>query len=106
MYDQRQNAHASMPANFSGPQLCPQPIEHSTQAVRILNNGFVIASPRKLQVGSLLSLRLCIPPDVSGGPFWETRCIEARVTAKRIRRDGAIRYKVELDFQSESPGVL
>ncbi len=98
MRDQSRCSQTLIPISFSCSDLSSGPVEHSTRAVRILNNGFVITSPRRLTIGSLLSLRLRISPEASGGPFWESRCIEARVIAERTLHDGAVGYKVELEL--------
>jgi hypothetical protein len=70
--------------------------EYSTRVISIFQNGFVISSPRKLRVGSLLSLRLRLPPEFARGPFREMRCT-GHVAAEQSLKEGELGYKVELD---------
>jgi hypothetical protein len=70
--------------------------DYTTQAVSIFQNGFVIVSPEKLKIGSLLSLRLRVPPEVSGGPFWESRCADARVVTEQLLKGGELGYGVTI----------
>lgn len=72
--------------------------EYATQAVSIFQNGFVISSPLKLRTGSLLALRLRIPPDTSG-LFREERCT-ACVTGEQPGKDEELAYKVEIETAS------
>jgi hypothetical protein len=70
--------------------------EYSTQVISIFQNGFVISSPRKLRIGSLLSLRLRLPPEFASGPFREMRCT-GHVAGEHSLKGEELRYKVELD---------
>ncbi|HTZ46222.1 MAG TPA: hypothetical protein VMH20_01430 [Verrucomicrobiae bacterium] len=85
-----------VPISFCCLELNSEPIEHSTKAVRILQNGYVITSPCKLRCGTLLSLRMRLPNDEKGNMFWENRCT-ATVLGEYLLNDGVLRYKVELD---------
>ena len=48
--------------------------EIAAQAVNISRTGLYLTSPKRLAVGSLLSLRLQVPIEISGSPFREVRC--------------------------------
>ncbi len=87
----------SGPVSSLGLERGPRTLQHSAQAVRICHNGFVITSRRKLKIGSVLSLRLYIPPDVSGGPFWECRLTYGRVAKEQALKNGGCGYKVEIE---------
>jgi len=71
-------------------------IDYATQVFRIFQNGFVITSPRKLRIGSLLSLRLRIPLELEDGVLRELRC-PGRVVAEEARNGGELQYRVEVE---------
>lgn len=84
-----------IPVSFRCYEIDLGAVEYSTQAVSIFHNGFVITSPQKLRKGSLLLVRLRMPPESFGGGFWESRCV-GRVVAEHPPNDGELRYRVEL----------
>lgn len=85
-----------IPVSFRSSELGSGIVEFTTRAVSFFQNGFVITSPEKLKIGSLLSLRLRVPPEVSGGPFWESHSADARVLAKQMLRSGELGYIVKI----------
>lgn len=74
-------------------------MEYSTCLVSFDRDGLVITSPRKLRCGSLLSIKMRMPPEILGGLFWHCRCT-GRVVAERLLSDGDLTYKVELETSS------
>jgi hypothetical protein len=56
-------------------------IEYASQIESISRHGLLMSSPKRLKAGSQLSLRLRIPPEISGSAFWEIRCT-GHVTAQ------------------------
>jgi hypothetical protein len=85
-----------VPVGFRCLQLGSDPVEFSTQTLRVLHDGFVITSPRKLRTGDILSLRLRMPPENPQDRFWELRRT-ARVTAEQPRENGRFVYRVEYE---------
>ena len=85
-----------IPVSFRCSELGSGVPDYTTQAVSIFQKGFVITSPEKLEIGSLLSLRLRVPPEVSGGPFWESRCADARVVTEQLLKGGELGYGVRI----------
>ena len=84
-----------VPVGFHCLELGSDPFEFATQTLSILNDGFVITSPRRLRLGDILSLRLRMPEDPDGR-FWEIRRT-ARVTAEHPRENGRFVYRVEYE---------
>lgn len=72
------------------------PVEFSTQTLRVLHDGLVITSPRRLHPGEVLSLRLRMPPENPEDRFWELRRT-ARVIAEQSREHGRFVYRVEYE---------
>jgi len=89
-----------IPVSFRCSEVGSAAVEYTTQAVSIFQKGFVITSPEKLEIGSLLSLRLRVPPEVSGGPFWESHCAGARVVAEQLLKGGELGYRVTIKGDS------
>ena len=84
-----------IPISFRCSELGSGAAEYATKAVSIFQNGFVITSPEKLKTGSFLSLRLRVPPEISGGPFWESHCADAVVT-EQLLENGEVGYRVKI----------
>jgi hypothetical protein len=85
-----------IPVSFRCLETGSEEIEYTTRTVSIFHNGFVMSSPRRLRVGGLLSLRLRVPPEISGSPFIETRCT-GYVKAEQKLKDGSLGYRVEIE---------
>ena len=85
-----------IPVSFHCSELGSGAAEYATKAVSIFQNGFVITSPEKLKTGSFLSLRLRVPPEISGGPFWESHCADARVITEQLLKSGELGYRVKI----------
>ena len=92
-----------IPVSFRYSDLGSGAPEHTTQAVSFSQNGFVIISPERLKIGSLLSLRLRVPPEVSGGPFWESHCADARVVTEQLLKGGELGYRVTINDDALRP---
>lgn len=75
-------------------------VEYPTGLVSLFQNGFVITSPRKLRLGSLLSIRMRMPPETPGGNSSHRRCA-GRVIGEQRVSNGELGYKVV--FESPSP---
>lgn len=86
-----------IPVSFRCLEFGSDTIEYATETISIFHNGFVLSSPRKLRVGSLLSLRLRIPTEISGGLFRETRCTACVALEQRLK-SGALAYRVEIEM--------
>lgn len=71
-------------------------VEYATNTVSIFPNGFVLTSPRKLKLGSALSLKLRLPPESPGCPFRESGCMGC-VMAEQKLEDGTLGYRVEIE---------
>jgi hypothetical protein len=87
---------ALIPVSFRCLEIGSDSIEYATQIESISRDGFLMTSPKRLKVGSRLSLRLRVPPEISGSPFWETRCT-GHVTAQQRLKDGRPAYRVEIE---------
>jgi len=70
--------------------------DYQTSVVSILQNGFVITSPRKLRKGCLLSINLRFPAEPPESAFWEKRC-SARVVAEQPVDSGTLAYHIEIE---------
>lgn len=82
-----------IPVSFRSLDIGYQFTEYPTGLVSLFQNGFVISSPRKLRLGSLLSIRMRMPPERPGGNFSHHRCA-GRVVAEQRVEGGALGYKV------------
>lgn len=71
-------------------------IEYTTRAIRIFQNGYVISSPRRLRIGSLVSLRLSMPLEFRAENLREMRCA-ARVIAEESISNTSMGYMVQFD---------
>jgi hypothetical protein len=85
-----------VPVGFHCLKPASDPFEFATQTLSILNDGFVITSPRKLRRGDILSLRLRMPPGDLDPRFWEIRRT-TRVVAEHPRENGTFVYRVEYE---------
>lgn len=85
-----------VPVGFRSLGLGSDPFEFSTQTLRVLHDGFLITSPRRLRLGERLSLRLRKPPENPEDRFWEFRRT-ACVTAEQPRENGKFVYRVEYE---------
>ena len=88
--------HLPIPVSFRSLDVGHKFVEYSTCLISLFQNGFVITSPRKLRVGSLLSIRMRMPPEVLGGVYWHRRCA-GRVVAEQRANGGSLAYKVEFE---------
>jgi len=86
----------AIPVSFCCLDLTSDFFEYSTKVLSVFNEGFVITSPKRLSLGSVLSLRLRAPSDKCTGTYFENRCT-ARVVAEQKFKDGGVGYKVPLD---------
>jgi hypothetical protein len=71
-------------------------VEYATKTIGLFPNGFVMSSPRKLRVGSLLSLRLRVPPKNIGGTFLEFYCTACVLSEQKLK-GGTLGYRVEIE---------
>jgi hypothetical protein len=94
--------HLPIPVSFRSLDIGHGFVEYPTVLVRLFQNGFVISGPKKLRLGSLLSVRMRMPPEALGGNFSHRRCA-GRVVAEQRINSGALRYRVL--FESPSPFV-
>ena len=85
-----------VPVGFCCLELGSDPVEFSTQTLRVLQDGFVITSPCKLRQGDMLSLRLRMPPENPDDRFWELRRT-ARVMDEQPRASSRFVYRVEYE---------
>jgi hypothetical protein len=92
--------HLPIPVSFRSLDIRHGFMEYPTGLVSLFQNGVVISSPRKLHLGSLLSIRMRMPPDTPGGDCSHRRCA-GRVVAEQRVNDGTLGYKVV--FESDSP---
>lgn len=86
-----------IPVSFRCLELGSPSVDYATGPVSIFHNGFVITSPRKLRTGSLISIRMRMPPEKKGERFWDTRCL-GRVVAEQKLKDGGLAYKIEFEI--------
>ena len=70
--------------------------EYLAETVRVSSTWLLMKSPRLLTLGSLLSLRLRVPTELSGSPFSEVRG-DGRVVSEHPLDDGSLAYKVAID---------
>lgn len=94
--------HLPIPVSFRSFDIGHGFVEYPAGLVSLFQNGLVISSPRKLRLGSLLSVRMRMPPETPGSNFSHRRCA-GRVVAELRVNNGALGYKVV--FESPSPFV-
>lgn len=85
-----------IPVSFSCLDIGSDMVEYATKTIGIFPNGFVMSSPRRLRVGSMLSLRLRAPAEIPGSPFRESRCTGFVVSEQKLK-NGALGYRVEIE---------
>jgi hypothetical protein len=72
--------------------------EYSTETVDIWPTSFLMRSRARLALGTVLLLRLRVPVEISGSPFYET-CSTGRVVSEHRLEDGTVGYRVEIEQQ-------
>jgi hypothetical protein len=87
---------ARIPVWFRSPEIDSGAEECSTETVCISSQCFVMASPKRLRIGSLLSLRMRVPVEISGSARREMRA-SGRVESEEQLEDGSIGYKVIIE---------
>ncbi len=90
------NTDLPLPVSFRSFDISNGFIEYSTSLVSFFHDGLVITSPRKLRQGSLLSIRMRMPPERLGGDFWHCRCTGRVIAEQRVNGD-ELGYKVEFE---------
>jgi hypothetical protein len=70
--------------------------EQLAVAVDVSGTSFLMRSPRHLALGTLLSLRIRFPLEISGSPFRRVHSI-GRVVSEHQFEDGALGYKVRIE---------
>ncbi len=70
--------------------------EQLAVAVSISGTSFMMRSPCHLRLGTLLSLRICSPIEISDSPFCLVHSI-GRVVSEHQFEDGALGYKVRIE---------
>jgi len=85
--------HLPIPVSFRSLDIGHGFVEYPTGLVSLFQNGCVLSSPRKLRLGSLLSIRMRMPPETPGGYFAHRR-YAGRVVAEQRVHGGALGYKV------------
>jgi PilZ domain len=71
-------------------------VEIPTKTLNVSRSGLFMSSPLRLGLGSYMSLKLRLPPEVSGSFFSEFRC-KGRVVHERNLQDGIYGYGVEIE---------
>lgn len=71
-------------------------LELSTEALNISHHGLFMPSKVRLSIGSLVSLALRVPTEISGSAFNELRCA-GRVVHEQELDDGTFGYGVEIE---------
>ncbi|MGB7434107.1 MAG: hypothetical protein WBR26_01095 [Candidatus Acidiferrum sp.] len=95
--EKRQNAR--IPVGFSLQFQCVSDEDESSDYAAETENvsayGLLMISAKKLDVGSMVLLKLRIPVEVSGSAF---SCVHStgRVVRQELRKDGATRYGVAI----------
>jgi hypothetical protein len=92
--------HLPIPVSFRSLDIGHGFVEYPTVLVSLFQNGCVISSPKKLRLGSILSIRMRMPPERAGDDFWHRRCA-GRVVAEQRVKHGALGYRIA--FESRSP---
>ena len=92
--------HLPIPVSFRSLDIGQGFVEYPTVLVSLFQNGFVISSPKKLRLGSILSIRIRMPAETPGGNFSYRRCA-GRVVAEQRVTGGALGYRIV--FESPSP---
>jgi len=90
------NADLPVPVSFRSFDISNGFIEYSTSLVSLFHDGLVITSPKKLRQGSLLSIRMRMPPERLGEDFWYCRCT-GRIIAEQRVHGSELGYKVEFE---------
>ena len=85
-----------VPVGFDCREPASDPFEFATETLSILNDGFVITSPRKLRLGDILSLRLRMSRGDLDPRFREIRRT-TRVVAGHPRENGTFVYPMEYE---------
>ena len=84
-----------LPVSFRSTDIGHEFVEYATSLISLFQDGFVITSPRKLRLGSLLSIRIRMPAETPEGDFWYRR-FAGRVVAEH-RVGGELGYTVEFE---------
>jgi hypothetical protein len=89
--------HLPVPVSFRSLDIGHGFVEYSTGLFSLFQNGCVLSSPRKLRLGSLLSIRMQMPPETPGGRFAHRR-YAGRVVGEQRVNGGALGYKVMFEW--------
>jgi hypothetical protein len=105
----REEIHMTGPKKRSHPRYSPKvlvrfrcfelacgDLELSTEALNISHHGLFMPSKVRLRIGSLLSLALRVPTEISGSAFNELRCA-GRVVHEQDLGGGRFAYGVEIE---------
>ena len=74
--------------------------EFTSETVNISWEALFMCSSQRINLGSLLALRLKVPTEISGSPFCELRCT-GRIVSEQQFPDGTFGYDVA--FEEVSP---
>jgi hypothetical protein len=80
-------------------------IEYATETVKVWLHGFLMRSHKELTTGTVLSLRLRVPREISGSPFSEVHST-GRVVCEHELDDGSVGYLVELERAVSSRAMV
>ena len=69
--------------------------EHSAEVVSIATWSFIMRSPIPLKVGSVISIRMRIPVEISGSVFQDMRGI-GRVVSECALENGVLGYHISM----------
>jgi hypothetical protein len=84
----------NIPVRFTSLE-SPSDEEISTRAINISQSGMLLSSPQPLAIGSVLSMAVRVPTEISGSVFGELRCV-GRVIREHGTIDGVMRYGIEI----------
>ncbi len=87
---------ARIPVWFRSPEIDSGAEECSTETICISRKCFVMTSPKRLSIGTVLSLRLRVPIEIPGSARREMRA-SGRVESEQQLEDGSIGYKVTIE---------
>lgn len=88
-----------IPVRFRLLEDSSQGTEFTSETVNISSEGLFLRLPQRINLGSLLALRLKVPTEVSGSPFCELRCT-GRVVSEQQFTDGTFGYDVAIEKAS------
>jgi hypothetical protein len=90
------NTDLPVPVSFRSFDISNGFIEYATSLVSLFHDGLVITSPKKLRQGSLLSIRMRMPPERRSGDFCYCRCT-VRIIAEQRVHGSEPGYEVEFE---------